>query len=120
MEVKGEPLLPLEEPLCLCKELQIYFACGYQGTIPEPYVAFAGDCEMEKEEQKDQHEGMMNILPYLFQNFFAQRKETALRKGERDKSVHSYMHSISDLDVSLYGGIPPRRPPDIEMMRGII
>ena len=26
------------------------FACGYQDIILEPYVAFAGDCEMEEEE----------------------------------------------------------------------
>ena len=63
---------------------------------------------------------MMSILPYLFQKFSAHGKETALHRGERDKSVHSYMQSILDLDVSLYGGIPPGRPPDLEMMRAII
>ena len=61
---------------------------------------------------------MMSIHPYLSQRFSAQGKETALRKGERDKSIHSYMQSISDLDVSLYEGIPPGRPHDLVKMRG--
>ena len=43
-----------------------YFACGYLDTIPKLDVASVGDCEMEEEEQKDQHEGMMRILHYLF------------------------------------------------------
>ena len=34
----------------------------------------------------------------------------------RDKSIHPYIQSTLDIDVSLHGGIPPGRPPDLEFM----
>ena len=68
-------------------------------------------------EEKDQHGGMMGIHPYPFQKLSTQGKETVLRRLEREKSVHSYMQSISEHDVSLYGGITPRRSLDLELMR---
>lgn len=71
-----------------------------------------------EEEEKDQHQGM--IHPYLFRGVFAQEKEIVLRSEERDKSVHSYIQSTSELDVSLCGGIPPGRSPDLELMRDIL
>ena len=43
-----------------------------------------------------------------------------MRSEERDKSVHSYMQSTSYFDVSLHGGIPPRRPPDLELVIEIL
>lgn len=59
------------------------------------------------------------IHPYIFWRVFAQEKETIQCSEESDKSVLLYIQSTLDLDVSLYGGIPPRRPPDLELMRGI-
>ena len=60
------------------------------------------------------------IHPCLFREASAQRKETVLRSEERDKSVHSYMQSTSYFDVSLHGGIPPGRPPDLEWGGGTL
>ena len=42
----------------------------------------------EEEEEEDQHDGMMRIHPYLFQEVSAQNKETVLRSERRDKPVH--------------------------------
>ena len=67
------------------------FACGNQGTIPEPYVEFYGDCEMEGEE-KDQHGGMMGIHPYPFQELSTQERETALRRGE--EQISPLIHAV--------------------------
>ena len=50
--------------------------CGNQGTIPEQHVLVFVDCE--KEEEKDQHQGMMSIHPYLFWEVSTQNKETVL------------------------------------------
>lgn len=91
--------------------------CGNHGTILKSFAATCGDCEME-EEEKDQQQGL--IHPYLLWRIFAQGRETVYRSEERDKSVLLYIQSTSELDVSLYGGIPPGRPPDLELMRGIL
>ena len=72
------------------------------------------------EEEEDQHQRMMSIHPYIFQKNYRQGKETALHREERDKSVHSYMQSTLYFDVSLHGGIPPGRPPDLELVRDIL
>ena len=73
-----------------------------------------------EEEEKDQHQGMMSIHPYLFWEVSAHKEGTALRSEERDNSVHSYIQSTSDFGVSLHGGIPPGRPPDLELMGDIL
>ena len=62
----------------------------------------------------------MSIHPYLFQKFSTQGKETTLRREEREKSVHSYKQSTSDFDVSLDGGIPPERQPNLDWVRDIL
>ena len=67
----------------------------------------------------DYHEGM-SIHPYLFQKSSVQRKETALHREDRDKSVHSYMQSTLDFDVSQDGGIPHQRPPNLDWVRDIL
>ena len=66
--------------------------CGNQSTIPEQNVSFFVDFEMGgEEEKKDQHQGVMSIHPYLFQEVSAQKKEVVLRNEEREKLVHSYI-----------------------------
>ena len=40
-----------------------------------------------------------------------------MHSESREKSVHSYMQSTLDDDVSLHGDISPRRPPNQQMMR---
>ena len=68
-----------------------------------------------EEEKVDQHQRMGSMHPCLFQGVYIQKKETILRNERRDKSVHSPIQSTSYFDVSLHGGIPPRRPPDWKM-----
>ena len=92
--------------------------CGNQNTILEQHASVFVDCEMEGEERKDQNQGM--IQPYLFQEVSAQNKEILLHSEERKKSVHPYVQSTSDFDVSLHGGIPPRRPLDLELEGDIL
>ena len=38
----------------------------------------------------------------------------------KGKVAQSYVQSTLDIDVSLYGGIPPGRPPDLQLMRDIL
>ena len=45
------------------------------------------------------------------------KKEIVFCSEERDKSYHSYIQSNLDFDVSLHGGIPPGRPPNLELVR---
>ena len=73
-----------------------------------------------EEEEKDQHQGMMSIHPYLFREVSAHKERTALRSEERENSVHSYTQSALDFNVSLHGDIPPGRPPDLELIRDIL
>ena len=42
-----------------------------------------------------------------------------MRSEGKDKVFNSYMQFTLDIDVSLHGGIPPRRPPDQEMRRHV-
>ena len=92
--------------------------CGNQNTIQEQHASVFVYFEMEGEGRKDQHQGM--IHPNLFQEVSAQKKEVLLRSERRDKSFHSYIQFALDLDVSLHGGIPPGRPPDLELARYIL
>ena len=43
-----------------------------------------------------------------------------MHSESRDKFVHPYIQSTLDTNFSLHGGIPPERPQDIELMRGIL
>ena len=43
-----------------------------------------------------------------------------MRSKSKGKVAHPYVQSTLDIDVSLHGGIPPRRSPDLEVMRGIL
>ena len=66
--------------------------------------------------EDDQPHFMRSIHTYPFQKVDAQKRETGLRSECRDKSVHPYIQSTLDTDVSLHGGIPPGRPLDIELV----
>ena len=107
----------LEEPSSICEDTESSPSWDDrdQGSLIED-EAFS----YMEEEEKDQHQGMMRIHPYLFWEVSAHKEGTALRSEERENSVHSYIQSTSDFDVSLHGGIPPGRPPDLELMRDIL
>ena len=81
------------------------------------------DCETlkmkEEDREEDHHHMIRSTHPYLFQKVDAQKRQTDLRSESKEKSVHKYMQSTLDIDVSLHGGIPPRRPPDQELMRDV-
>ena len=59
----------------------------------------------------DQHPMMRSMHPCLYQGVPIHEKETELCSKGRDTSVQPSIQSTLDLDVSLHGGIPPRRPP---------
>ena len=62
--------------------------------------------------EDDQHHVMRSTHPCPFHEVDAPKRETGLCSESRDKSVHSYMQSTLDDDISLHGEISPRRPPD--------
>ena len=66
-------------------------------------------------ETMDQNPRMRRMHPCLFQGVCIHKKETDLCSTGRDTSVHSFIQSTSDFDVSLHGGIPLGRPPDWKM-----
>ena len=53
--------------------------------------------------------------PSLFHKIDALKRQEDLCSEDKEKSVHSHIHPALGLNVSLHGGIPPRRPPDWKM-----
>ena len=62
---------------------------------------------------------MRSIHPSLFHKANARKRHIDLRSKGRGKVSQSYVQSTLDINVSLHGGIPPGRPPDLQLMRDI-
>ena len=56
----------------------------------------------------------------LFQRANARKRQTNFHSQGRGKVSQSHMQSTLDIDVSLHGGIPPGRPPDLLLMRDVL
>ena len=95
--------------------------CGDQVTTHDQHVPWLTDCETMQMEggggEDDQHHLMRSTHPYLFQRFDEHKKEIGLCSEGKGNSIHLYIQSTLDVDVSLHRGISPRRPPDQQMMR---
>ena len=63
---------------------------------------------------------MRSTHPYLFQKASAKRRQTVFHYESKGKVAQPHEHSTLDIDVSLHGGIPPGRPPDLQLMRDIL
>ena len=75
---------------------------------------------MEGEGREEGHHHLMRSThPYLFQRASARRRETGLHCEGKGKVSQPYEQSSLAMDVSLHRGIPPGRPPDLELVRGI-
>ena len=115
VEVEGEHAR-IRGILVSLKEIPQDLICGDQRTTHDHHVPLLIDCEAMQRKgggrEDEQHNLMRNTHPYLFQRVDEQKREAILRSEGRDKSVHSYMQSTLDVDVSLHGGISPGRPPD--------
>ena len=70
--------------------------------------------------EEGQHHLMRSKHPYLFQRDNTKKRQTDLRYEGKGKVSHPYVHYTLDIDVSLHGGIPPGRPPDLELVRDIL
>ena len=58
--------------------------------------------------------------PSLFQKANARKRQIDLRCKGRGKVSQPHEQSTLGIVVSLHGGIPPRRPPDLELMEDIL
>ena len=56
----------------------------------------------------------------LFHRANAKGRQNVLHYEGKGKVSQPYVQSTLDIDVSLHGGIPPGRPPDLELMRDIL
>ena len=63
---------------------------------------------------------MRGTHPSLFQRANARKRQTDFRCKDRGKVAQIYVQSTLDIDVSLHGGIPPGRPPDLALMKDIL
>ena len=63
---------------------------------------------------------MRGTHPSLFQRANARKSQIDLCCKGRGKVAQPHEQSTLDIDVSLYGGIPPGRPPDLSSMREIL
>ena len=73
---------------------------------------------MEGEGREEGHHHLMRSThPYLFQRAGARRREIGLCCEGKGKVSQPYKQSSLAMDVSLHGGILPRRPPDLELVR---
>ena len=70
--------------------------------------------------REERHHHFMRIThPYIFQRDGAWRRKTGLRCEGKGKISQPYEWSSLTIDVSLYGGIPPRMPLDRKLVREI-
>ena len=69
--------------------------------------------------EEGRHNLMRSTHPCLFQRVGAKKRNIDLRYEGKGKVSQPYVQSTLDIDVSLHGGIPPRRPPDPELVRDI-
>ena len=70
--------------------------------------------------EEEKHHLMIGIHPSLFQRASARKRKTILQCGSKGNFSQPYEQYTLDIDVSLYGGIPPGRPPDLELMEDIL
>ena len=63
---------------------------------------------------------MRGTHPSQFHKVKAKRRKAVLRREIKGKVAQPYVQSTVVIDVSLQRGIPPGRPPDISLMRGIM
>ena len=113
---EGGVLAPTKGIIGSLQESPHDLTCGDQGTTHDLHVPLMMRCgTMETkggDREEDQHHVMRSTHPYPFQEVDAPKRETRLCSEGKDKSAHSYMQSTLDDDVSLHGGIAPRRPLD--------
>ena len=76
---------------------------------------------MERRGRNEGHHHLMrNTHPYLFQRAGARGRNIVLHCEGKGKGAKPYEQSSLAIDVSLYGGIPPVRPPDLKLVREIL
>lgn len=119
-EEEGD-IAPKREILASLQGIPQDIICGDQGTTHDLHVPLMIGCknmEMKGGDREDDHHHVIRRThPYLFQEVDAPKRETRLRSEGKDKSVHPYMQSTLDDDVSLNGGISLGSPLDQQMMR---
>ena len=74
----------------------------------------------EEDREEDYHHLMRSTHPYPFQRADARKRQTDLHCEGKGKVAQPYEQSSLAMDVSLHGGIPPWRPPDLELVREIL
>ena len=92
---------------------------GGPSTINEQHDCAALQLEGGGREEK-QHQLMRSTHPSLFQEANARKMQSDLHCKGKGKVSQSYLQSTIDIDVSLHRGIPPGRPPDLQLMRDIL
>ena len=63
---------------------------------------------------------MRGTHPSLFQRASAKRRQSVLHCGSKGKVSQPYVRSTLYIGVSLHGGIPPGRSPDLELIEDIL